>query len=918
MPHTPAASHETPEPGPAPAWHALEAEEALERLGSRRSGLTAAEAAARLARFGPNRLPEPPRPGPLRRLLRHLHDVLIYVLLASALVTAFLQHWVDTGVILGVVLINAIVGFVQEGRAERALDSIRLLLAPQAVALREGHQVEVPAESLVPGDVIVLQAGDRVPADARLLEARDLAVDESALTGESMPTEKHPAPVPVATPLADRRDMVHSGTLVTRGRALAVVTATGAAAEIGRIGALVATAERVETPLLRQMKAFGRTLTAAILALAAATFAFGVAVRGQPAADMFMAAVGLAVAAIPEGLPAILTIALAVGVQRMARRHAIIRRLPAVDTLGAVTVICSDKTGTLTRNELTTEAVVTAEARYTVTGVGYGFHGEFRVDGQPVEPTARPDLMALARAALLASEAEVALDADGKPRIAGDPVDAALVVLARKAGLDPAAVHGEWPRTDLIPFDPNQRLMASLHHDHAGHGCIFVKGAPERLLELCVSEHAHGGDRPIDHGYWHLALERLTGDGLRVLAVAMRPAPAEQRNLRYEDLGTDLVFLGLVGLADPPRPEAVEAVARCRAAGIRVKMITGDHAATARAIAVRLGLGEGEPAVLTGAELDPLDGAALARAAGRVDVFARTAPEHKLALVRALQRHGEVVAMTGDGVNDAPALRQADVGVAMGRKGTAAAREAAEVVLADDNFASIAAAVEEGRTVYDNIRKAIAFVLPTNAAEAGVIVAAVAAGQLLPITPVQILWVNMVTAVTLALAIAVEPAEADVMRRPPRPRDERLLSPFVLWRTAFVGLLMVAAIYGLFAWELAAGSTLEAARAAAVNALVLLEAAYLLNARRLRTALWARARARNPWVPAAVATVVLLQLPFTYLPAMQAVFGTAAPAPGAWLRAGLAAALLLLAVEAEKAWLRYRASRRNGRPSAAP
>ncbi len=901
----------------ATAWHALPAEAVLARLGSGRTGLDEDEARARLERHGPNRLPEPPRPGPLRRFLRQLHDVLIYVLLVSAAVTAALQAWADSAVILGVVVVNALVGFVQEGRAERALETIRGLLAPEAVVVREGRQRTVPAAELVPGDVILLQAGDRVPADARLLEARELAVDESALTGESLPVEKHTAAVPEGTPLADRRDMVHSGTLVVRGRAVAVVTATGAQAEIGRIGALVARAERVETPLVRQMAAFGRALTAAILALAAGTFAFGVLVHGEPAADMFMAAVGLAVAAIPEGLPAILTIALAAGVQRMARRRAVIRRLQAVDTLGAVTVICSDKTGTLTRNELTVEAVVTGEARYAVSGVGYDPHGEIRADGLALDPGTRPDLLELARAALLCADADVAPGPDGEPRVTGDPVDAALVVLARKAGLDPGAERARFPRTDLIPFDPGQRLMASLHHDHTGRGYVFVKGAPERLLELCVSERARGEDRPLDPGYWHLALERLAGEGLRVIAVAARPAPAEQRILRYEDLASGLSLLGLVGLDDPPRPEAVEAVARCRAAGIRVKMVTGDHARTARAIAARFRIGGETPEVLTGTALDALDDAGLTAAAARADVFARTTPEHKLRLVRALQRRGEVVAMTGDGVNDAPALRQADVGVAMGRKGTDAAREAAEVVLADDNFASIAAAVEEGRTVYDNIRKAIAFVLPTNAAEALVIVAAVLAGQTLPITPVQILWVNMVTAVTLALAIAAEPAEADVMRRPPRPRDERLLSPFVLWRTAFVGLLMVGATYAVFLHELARSGELAAARTAAVGTLVLLEAAYLLSVRRLEAPLWARRAPPNPWVAAAVAAVLALQLAFTYLPAMQAVFGTAAVDPGAWARGALAALAILALVELEKLW-RRRTSAVNTRPSGAP
>ena len=896
---------------PGPPWHALRAQEVLERLGASAAGLDAGEAAARRARYGSNRLAAPVRRGPLARFLAQFHDTLIYVLLGAAALTLALRHWVDAGVILGVVVINALIGFVQEGKAQRALDAVRGLLAPRATVLRAGRSVEIPAADLVPGDIVLLQPGDRVPADLRLIHARLLQIDEAVLTGESQVAAKEPGPVASQAPLAERRDMAYAGTLVLAGQGRGVVVATGETTEVGRIGALLREVQPLTTPLLRQMAVFGRRLSAAILAIAGATLWYGIWRFGHEPAGMFLAAVGLAVAAIPEGLPAILTITLAIGVQRMARRNAIVRRLPAVETLGAVSVICSDKTGTLTRNEMTVQAVATAEGDYEVGGVGYDAHGGFARAGVSIEASSAPELLELARVGVLCNDAAVNTAGGTAPPLGdppaplGDPMEIALWFLAAKAGLDPEGERAAHPRRDTIPFDARERLMATLHHDRAGHAFVCVKGAPERLLALCTTERAQGTGRPLDPRRWHARTGSLADAGLRVLALAFAPLDAERTTLHLADLEGGLTLLGLVGIVDPPRPEALAAVARCRRAGIRVKMITGDHAATAGAVARRFGIAGNT--VLTGPELDALDDAALDEAARRTDVFARAAPEHKLRLVQALQRTGAVVAMTGDGVNDAPALRRADVGIAMGRKGTEAAKEAAEVVLADDNFASIAAAVEEGRTVYDNLRKAIQFILPTNAAQAAMIVVAVLLGRPLPITPLQILWVNLITAVTLALALAFEPAEDAVMHRRPRAPDEPLLSAFLLWRIAFVSLLLVAASYGLFLWERGTGAPLETARTVAVNALMSFEAFYLLAARRFtRAALGRGGLAGGRYALLAIALALALQGLFTYAPPLQALFGSDALDAAHWARIAVAGGAILLLVELEKRLLRGR------------
>ncbi len=877
------------------AWHAIEPREALERADTHSQGLTAHEAARRLARHGPNRLEAPAAAGWPRRLLRQFRDVLVVVLLAAGVVVLALGHVTDAAVIFAVTVLNAVIGFVQEARAERALGAIRAMLAPVAVAIRDGRRLSLDAALLVRGDLVWLEAGERVPADVRLTEVHGLAVDESALTGESLPVDKTSAAVAAGAPLAERTGMAWSGTLVTRGTGLGLVVATGAATEIGRLSGLVAGVTALETPLSRRLAHFGRRLTAAIVAAAALVFAVALA-RGLDAGHAFLAVVGIAVAAIPEGLPAIVTIALAIGVRRMARRKAIVRHLPSVETLGSVTVICSDKTGTLTANELMVARVLTAEGPFEVTGHGYSPEGAVSAAGVAADARSHPTLGALVRAAVLCNDADVAPGGGGEWRPEGDPLEAALVAFALKAGVDPAAERAQAPRTDAVPFDAERRWMATLHDD-AGDALLTLKGAPEAVLALCDRQLEAGAEAPLQAARWHAAAQELAAAGLRVIAVAAGLAPAA--HFGGTGVPRELVLVGMVGLIDPPRAAAVAAVARCQEAGIGVKMITGDHAATALAIARELGL-DGSGHALSGAEVEAASDRELPALAHRTAVFARAAPAHKLRIVAALQARGEVVAMTGDGVNDAPALKRADVGVAMGLKGTAAAREAAAMVLADDDFATIAAAVEEGRTVYANIRKAIAYVLPTNGAQAASLAAAILLGLPLPLSAAQVLWVNMVISVTLSLALAFEPREPGVMRQRPRDPREPLLPAALVWRTLLVAALVAGGVLWLHQWELAQGASPAEARTAAVNALVLAQLAYLFNIRSAGAG-WPRLRLHdNPALPMAVGALLLLQAAFTWWAPFQAVFASAAPRAGAWGLCLALAALVFGVVELEQ------------------
>ena len=895
----------------AGAWHALTGEEALARLEASADGLAEDEAEARLKRYGPNQLQQAEARPAWKRFLEQLANVLMLVLIGAAVASLGLGHTLDAIAIFGVVLIIALIGFLQEGKAEQALESIRNMLSPQAQVLRDGRRQTIPAEALVPGDIVLVESGDRVPADLRLLTARRLRTEEASLTGESTAVDKETATVEAEAELGDRTGMAYAGTIVVQGTARGLVVATGTHTEIGRISELLRGVEKLKTPLLRQIDRAGRVLAMIILAIAALTAAFGVLVHGEPASEMFMAAVGLAVAAIPEGMPAIVTIGLALGVQAMARRHAIIRRLPAVETLGSISTIFSDKTGTLTRNEMTARAIWLPEGEVRIEGTGFAPEGRFHAvadDGRTGATLDLDDHHALRhflKVGVLCNDAELARE-EGHWRIHGDPTEGALVVAAAKAGLEARTLRGDHGRQDAIPFESERKYMATLHEVDGRH-CLLVKGAPDRLLEMCHRVRREDGeDGELDHDAWEARIHALSEQGLRVLALAEKPLD-EVASLEDHHAEDGLTLLGLVGLLDPPRDEAIAAVAECLAAGIRPVMITGDHAVTALAIARQLGFAHTERAI-SGREIEAMSDAELAEVILEVDVFARAAPEHKLRLVQAMQSHGGICAMTGDGVNDGPALKRADVGVAMGIQGTEAAKEAAEMVLADDNFATIVGAIREGRKVYDNIRKTITYLLPTNGAQGLAILLAVLAGSQLPVTPVQALWVNMVVAVTLGLALAFEKGEADLMRRRPRDPDAALLDLFLLWRVGFVSLLLLLGVFGVFSWILnAQGGSIELARAGAVNMLVVGSAAYLINSRFLTAStlsLQGIFGSRPVW--GSIGAVAVLQLGWTYLPFMQLVFGAEGLAASHWLAILAVGVAIYLVIEAEKWVLRRR------------
>ncbi|WP_407688392.1 cation-transporting P-type ATPase [Mycobacterium sp. HUMS_1102779] len=864
-------------------------------------GLSGGEAAERLERFGPNVLPPAAGAGLLLRVLRQFHHPLIYVLMVAGAITAGLHEFADSIVIFGVVLINAAVGFIQESKAEVALAGLREIVHTDAKVVRDGRERTVPSDDLVPGDLVLLEAGDKVPADVRLLRETGLRVDESALTGESAPVSKSETVLPDSTPVADRCNMAYSGTLVTAGHAAGVVVATGPETEVGEIHRLVGAAETLATPLTEKLARFSKILTVGILGLAALTFAAGL-LRRQDPVETFTAAIALAVGAIPEGLPAAVTITLAIGVARMARRRAVVRRLPAVETLGSTTVICTDKTGTLTENQMTVQVVWTTDATVEVTGSGYSPAGELRTaDGAPVVIDADAALRWSLLAAACCNDAALTHE-DGRWDVVGDPTEGAMLVVAVKAGLDPPQLAARLPRIAAVPFSSERRYMATLHRDD-GNYVMLVKGAVEKLLELCDSQMgADGALRPLDRDAVLTAADRLGGRGLRVLATAVR-AVDDPDEFDDEALPGSLTLTGLHAMLDPPRAAVVPAIVACHTAGIAVKMITGDHAGTAAAIAAQVGIlggRHGPGTVLTGAGLAALDADDFPEAVAGASVFARVSPEQKLRLVQALQGNGDVVAMTGDGVNDAPALRQASIGVAMGRSGTEVAKDAADVVLTDDDFATIEAAVEEGRGVFDNLTKFITWTLPTNIGEGLVILAAIAFGAALPILPTQILWINMTTAVALGLMLAFEPKEPGIMTRPPRDPGQPLLTRGLLARVLLVATLLVASAWWLFEWELANGAALPEARTAALNLFVVIETFYLFSCRSLTRSAWRIGVFSNRWIVVGVTAQAIGQLAITYLPAMTAVFATAPISAGAWLRIFAIAAAISGVVAVDK------------------
>lgn len=861
-------------------WHALPLAEALQAVTSSEQGLSATEAEARLQRDGPNLITARKGVSSLRKLLDQFLQPLVVVLIGAGALSVFLGDYVDAAVIGAVVVMNGLIGFVQEHRAEQAIAALGKTIVTEATVLRDGVLRRVPSEQLVKGDVVAVQSGDTVPADVRLFLVKDLQIEEAALTGESVAVEKALPQLLEKTPLGDRKNLAFAGSAVTYGQGRGVVVATGNDTEAGRIAGLMERTEQLETPLTRRIAQLSRLLVWIILGVSAALFGIE-ALRGRDLNDTFNGAVALAVGAIPEGLPAAVTILLAIGVSAMARRRAVIRRLPAVETLGSTTVICSDKTGTLTENQMTVTTLWVAGQRLTVTGVGFDTAGHFERDGARLEPGALPPLLDCLRAGALCNDTRL-VGHPGEEKVEGDPTEAALTVAARKAGLDQETL-APFERRDVVPFESQHMFMATLHGSPAG-AVVYVKGSSDALLSRCVAQqNAEGQTAPIDIAALHAVVDELAHRGLRVLVVARKDLPAATDNISHADV-QGLTLLGLVGMIDPPRPEAKRAVAACLAAGIQVKMITGDHRVTAAAIAAELGLegertADGRLRAVSGQELESTPVEELPALAEKVAVFARVAPEQKLKLVRALQSRGHVVAMTGDGVNDAPALKQADIGVAMGKGGTDVARAAAAMILTDDNFATIEAAVEEGRGVYDNLVKFIAWSLPANGGQGLVLLAAMLLGTELPVLPVQLLWVNMVAAVLLGTALVFERKEPGLMQRPPRKVDAPIFDLRLGVRTLLISGVMGALAFGFFEWAEHLELGHPQARTIAVNTIVAALVGYLFACRSLRLPLWRLGLWTNNWVWLGAGVMLLTQVAFTYLPLMNRLLHTE---PIAW------------------------------------
>lgn len=883
-------------------WHSKSASQTVESLESDAAdGLHPEEAARRLACFGFNEVCAAAcRPAWLRFLLQ-FHQALVYLLLAAVVVSALLGEWVDAAVIFGVVVVNAIVGFLQESKAEDAIGALAEMVITEATVRRSGERLQIPSREVVPGDLVILKSGDQVPADLYLLEARNLQLEEAALTGESQPVTKQTAVLPDETVLAERLNLAFTGTHVTRGTGMGLVFATAAGTEMGRIAGLIDQAEDLKTPLTRKISRFSGYLLYAIIGLAAVTFLIGT-LRGDDWRSSFMASVALAVAAIPEGLPAALTVTLAIGVSRMARRRVIIRKLPAVETLGGTTVICSDKTGTLTQNQMTVQEIFAGGRLYHVSGSGYESEGRIHHREESVVVGENAALIETLGAGLLCNDSRIVRDEEGVAKIQGDPTEAALIVSARKAGISEDELSERLPRVESIPFESGYNYMATLHGESGEPKMIYIKGAMETLAESCAYQLDEEGLRvPFEKEEIKSLADGMASRGLRVLAFARREMPVEHRELERDHVTAELTFLGLQGKLDPPRPEAIDAVAKCKSAGIDVKMVTGDHLLTARAVAGQMGLVNSDGGqAMTGAEIEKLEGVALAEAAQRTTVFARVTPEEKLRLVKSLQSLGHVVAMTGDGVNDAPALKQADIGIAMGITGTDVSISTADMVITDDNFASIEAAVEEGRGVFDNLTKFIVWTLPTNFGEGLVVMFAILAGTVLPILPVQILWINMSTALLLGMMLVFEPKERNMMKRRPRDPNEPLLTRSLQLRILLVSLMMLAGCFLLFGWERERGSSLDVARTVAVNVFVIVEMFYLFNCRSFTRTMFSIGLFSNPWLILGSVVMLGLQLLFTYVPFMNLVFQSAPISGRSWagiFAVGLAVYLTIGAVK---------------------
>ena len=881
---------------PARPYYQLSVEETLANTQSAVEGISSTDAAARLQQYGENALPQKPGKPAWLRFLAHFNDVLIYVLLAAALLTAVMAHWVDTLVILGVAVINALIGHIQESNAEKSLQSIRNMLSSEAVVVRQGNHETIPTTSLVPGDIVVIRAGDRIPADLRVIEAHNLRVEEAILTGESTVVEKNTEALSGELPLGDRYNLLFSGTTVSSGGGKGVVVATGGETELGHINQMMSDIEKHRTPLLVQMDKLGKAIFIIILVMMAALFVFSVLFRDMPVSELMLSLISLAVASVPEGLPAIISIILSLGVQTMARQQAIIRKLPTVETLGAMTVICSDKTGTLTMNEMTVKAVITADTVYRVEGDSYEPVGNLHAidDPSPVTVGQGSLLERYLRTIDLCNDSQIMKDEQGHWKITGGPTEGALKVLAAKVPLTPQTAE----LRSKIPFDSLYKYMSTLYR-LGDEEVILITGAPDVLFRLCQYQQTESGLQPFDQPYWEAKIEEYAREGLRMVAAAWKPAAAGQTTLDHPDLQQGVILLGIAGMMDPPRPEAITAISECLGAGIRVKMITGDHPQTAMSIGQMLGISNADNAI-TGRELEVMDDAALAEAAQRYDIFARTSPEDKFRLVQALQTRSEVVGMTGDGVNDAPALKQADVGIAMGIKGTEVTKEAADMVLTDDNFATIASAVREGRRVYDNLKKTILFIMPTNLAQGLLIIIALLAGNLIPLTPVLILWMNMATSATLSFGLAFEAGEQNIMRRPPRKPNLHVMDGFAIWRVVFVGSMIAISAFILEAWLQPRGYSPEFIRTVLLQMLVTAQWFYMINCRvsdgfSLSKSLLAN---KGIWVVSGV--LLVLQLLIIYAPFMQLLFGTTGLPLRYWIITFIIGFAMFLVVEVEK------------------
>lgn len=891
------------------SWHHLKSDESLTSLHTDADGgLDADEITQRQKDFGPNSITGKQAIPAWKRLLLQFHNPLIYILLFATAVTFFLKEYVDAGVILSVVLINAVIGYVQESKAEEAINSLKKMLSSSATVLRKGEKTSIPAIELIPGDIVFLVSGDKVPADMRLIECSDMQIDESALTGESLASEKYVQALSEDTVLADRNNMAFAGTLVTYGAAKGVVTAIGDQTETGKIAHMISEATTLETPLTRKIHAFSKLLLWVILGLAAITFGVGL-LYGMAVSETFMAAVALAVAAIPEGLPAVVTITLAIGVRRMATRNAIIRKLSAVETLGSTTVICSDKTGTLTENQMTVQKLLAGNKSYDLSGTGYHPDGELTYQDKEVSLSDNAALHHLLVAGLISNDSRLK-QATGHWSLEGDPTEGALITSAMKAGFELKQCHAEFKRIDTIPFESDRQYMATLHRQDADHNLIYIKGSVEQVMARCHKTlDEHGNAAELDAEQITAKVEEFAGKGMRVLAFAMQIVPSSESTLEdfnQREPDQELIFVGLQAMIDPPRTEAIQAVKTCQKAGVRVKMITGDHALTARAIAEKIGLQNNpghentELKALTGRELSDLSHEQLSDAADSVSVFARVAPEQKLQLVTALQSRHHVVAMTGDGVNDAPALKQADIGIAMGISGTEVSKEAADMVLTDDNFSSIEAAVEEGRNVFDNLIKFITWILPTNMGQGLVIMVAILFGMTLPVLPVQALWLNMTTAVFLGLMLAFEPRESGIMLRSPREPDSPILSKEMIGRVLSVSTLLLIGAFGLFQWSQYQGASIEESRTLAVTLFVVVQTFFLFNCRSLTSSIFTTPLNSNPSIWAGVLAMLVSQLLFIYTPLMNTLFQSAPLSLNQWLLMLGYGMVVLLLVEAEK------------------